>query len=397
MYIKYILLDCSYITYNTDQAVMNASGVSTIPEIMTEVLSIAQDVQEVNIVDELQQLQSHWESNVIKLGVIGATNSGKSTTINALLGGRYLPASAGSTTARVVCIRCDPTASECTLSITDSHQEPLAVGEEQIHIELKRLNSLQRAAGDDALCQSLLHMCVSRPVNIKAHRECCLELFDTPGMSEATEGAIYKDAKKALDQMDGIVIVLSQDTAVLRETTELMQNLQKCFPELLDPKLPKRAIVVMNKYDQLLEENRDVVTEKKEQISTHLHLFPEDILYYSARMGLESRIYKADPPSVTKSQFRKLLGYVEENKEYSEQVEKCSDFSLENVKELAEIAELVSSIKIVEESIKCLLPDLKNRKVVAVLTKLLTQLESHHLLKQRAMDLKCKLMQVGSC
>ena len=59
-------------------------------------------------VSSTPQPGSGSSNSVIKIGVIGATNSGKSTTINALLRGKFLPISSGGTTAHVLCIKHDP-------------------------------------------------------------------------------------------------------------------------------------------------------------------------------------------------------------------------------------------------------------------------------------------------
>jgi len=207
-------------------------------------------------------------------------------------------------------------------------------------------------------------------------------------MSGATDGTIYNHFERALDRMDGIVIVLSWDTFVCRETAQLIQNLQIFYPELLHP---NRAIVLMNKDDMLFEVDEDVVTEKKGEIIAKLNLFPE---YYSAAMGLESRICKADPSTVTKRQFKRLLTYADEKKDYAEQIEESSDFNLENVKKMANLLEHISNIKVVENSINFLLPGLKKRNTVAVLRKLLKKLESHQHLSQRVQNLELGLTQV---
>jgi len=357
-----------------------------LPQLVAEALSIAQEAREKSSEDELQQLQSHWESNVIKIGVIGTTNSGKSTTINALLNGKYLPASFGSTTARVVCIKCDPSATQCKLS--DSKLELLAEGKEEIHKVLRKLNKEQRDAGLKASCQSMLHICVSQSLNFKAH------LFDTPGMSESKMAALYKDAKDTLDQVDGVFIVLSVDSMVNRETTELIQDLRSCYPKLLDPNFPGRAVVLMNKYDQLFKQDEDEVTETKEEISTTLNLPPEDILYYSAQMGLESRLLKSNPASLTKRQFTGKLSLElgKENEQFEEEIEKCSDYNVENIRTLAGIHERISRIKEVEQRIDSFLPC----KTVAVLNKLIERLNTTDRLSWRVEKLKHQLDQIVS-
>ena len=297
---------------------------------------------------------SGFSTSVINIGVIGATSSGKSTTINALLRGRYLPVAPDGMTAYVLCVKHNPSKPEGELYNTEKGSAPLAVGKEAICEKLEELNESRRdresPTPDVEKVELELLVCI--PFLDHLGVSASLKLYDTPGTSESKESQIYKDAKWVQDQMERLILVLSYDTLGYQETTDLLDRLHRRLPKLVDS---ERLTVLMNKWDKFFaNKQRQTAQKKKEQISQTIKdkLAIDHIIFYSAEVGLEARCWQADFGAVDEGTFDDLKTKIRKIPGMEEQMEKFQKEDLAvKVKHLSEIAEEWSSVCQVEQHI----------------------------------------------
>lgn len=286
---------------------------------------------------------------VTKIGIIGATNSGKSTTLNALLRGRFLPTSSGSTTAQVLCIKHNPNIPDGELyDLTqDEESKLLASGIKNIYAKLDELNKSRRAAGNTTgdVSSSKLELQVRIPFLCQLPHDVFLEFYDTPGTSEDDESQIYKDARQVQDKMERLILVLSQDTALHKETADLLRRLHVRFPKLMSQ---ESLFVLMNKYDLFFDDEHQSLDDQKCQISKTVQVDNDCIVYYSAKLGLKARTWQESADEDDYDDFRVQIQKMPGVKAKVRELHKKKLPFDENVKELSQIAEYSSCICKVE-------------------------------------------------
>ena len=286
---------------------------------------------------------------VINIGVIGATSSGKSTTINALLRGRFLPVAPDGMTAYVLCVKHSPIKPEGELYNTERGSAPLAVGKEDICKKLEELNESRRDRESPTTIKKVeLELLVCIPFLVHLGVSASLKLYDTPGTSESKESQIYKDAKQVQNEMERLILVLSHETLGHQETTDLLDRLRIRFPKLMDR---ERLTVLMNKFD-LFYVNKPPTDKKFEQVGKKIQVDLDRIIFYSAEVGLEARCWQADFDAVDKGTFNDLKTKIRKIPGMEEQMEKFQKEALGvKVKHLSEIAEKWSNVCKVEKYI----------------------------------------------
>ena len=288
---------------------------------------------------------------VTKIGLIGATNSGKSTTLNALLRGRFLPTSSGSTTAQVLCIKHNPSIPDGELHdlTQDRESKLLASGIKNIYSKLDELNKSRRAAGNTTgnVSSSKLELQVRIPF-LCQQQEVNLEFYDTPGTSEDDESQIYKDARQVQDNMERLILVLSQDTALHKETADLLSRLRIRFPKLMSQ---ESLFVLMNKYDLFFDDEHQSLEDQMCLISKTVQIDNDHIVYYSAKLGLKARTWQESADEDDYDDFRVQIQKMPGIKKVVRELHKKKLPFIENVKELSRIAEDSSCICSVENLI----------------------------------------------
>ena len=236
---------------------------------------------------------------------------------------------------------------------SDSQPELIASGEEDIYTKLEELNTSRRTESDPPSGSSLvkLELRIDIPFLNHLNHAVDLELYDTPGTSEDEESQMYKDAKQVQDQMEQLVLVLSQDTVLLKETTSLLARLRQRFPRLMSN---EKLIVLMNKYDLFFSDKQKSLADQKYRISQRIQVDLNQMIFYSAKLGLEARSWQANFEAVDDDAFDDLKVEIKKMPGMKEEVKKLQMKSLpfeEKVKQLSEIGENSSCICAVENHI----------------------------------------------
>lgn len=313
--------------------------------------AIADDMGRQDISGKLgESVESMTKFSTLKMGVVGTTSSGKSTTLNALLGKKLLPASFKPETASLVCIKHDPKLPAAVLyGWEPSAGEPTKIDTEDLGILgfIKEENDKHRSSGSSS-SYNLLELCVSIPF-LEGEEEVGLEIYDMPGTSEAGNKDITETAKHELEKLDGIILILAADSAYLKSSVTLLDILTDKYP-LLMKRLgkDKRILLLVNKYDVMFDDgNNPSLDDERQQLAEKINVAPEDIEFFSARLGLKAMLFKNDPNSVDEISFdmaRSALLPLPE-KEIAMPIR----FSTKGcVNKLGEVLEISSRIRVVE-------------------------------------------------
>ncbi len=282
-----------------------------------------------------------------------------------MLGEEYLPTRAIGETAYVLCIKHD---SNPTATLYDktppADNKKIATEPKNISKALREFNSKRRNKKSPEFeidRQLELH------VPVKFFQNCSteLEIYDTPGTSEKIKSRIYEDAQKAREEIEGMILVLSVDTLQQNATAELLKCINDKFVKQKEKRREKRRILVlMNKKDFLYSDGLDDTEETLKNVAEENVPVPwEEVVFYSAQLGLQARKLKVNP-HVQKREFDIVLHAAEAIPEIKNDVEEMNTFSPQNVQELARLAEEGSDIKKVEESLKKSCPRFKVLKAI---------------------------------
>lgn len=335
-------------------------------QVLQSVSEIAVELNEADCVEKIKKITDLYNSDVLSVGIIGSTNSGKSTTLNALLRGEFLPVSNESTTAHVLRIKHNPEISESRLM---NSSECVATGEEEICTKLKDFNIMERKGiNGPAQPQNLeLQVPFSLFRGKRSTSDFKLEMYDCPGTSEDTSSRIVQVAQQLQCKVEGIILVLSQDTYDHQSTKDLLETLRKQFPLMMERKGQNRCLVLMNKYDQFFTKGKTEFDERKKQDISEKIGAPV-LCYYSADYGFNARKWKENPSVVEKKQFRlitsELAFFPDPNGTIEKKLDDHNQFNAENVEELSAEIERVSCINEVEDKIIESLSCLKHLKAV---------------------------------
>ena len=292
----------------------------------------------------LQAIAVSVKSSKLKMGVIGTTNSGKSTTLNALLKRNILPTSIKPQTARLVCIKHDSN-SRGELFETKASEKNLtkiASGEEDICKTLRTLDTNQRSGNDEVTKLDVLEL--HAHVDFLSERsDIDFEIYDTPGTSEAGNSHIRQLAQQACEELAGVILVLAANDAYLDSSATLLEGLKAKYPLLMN-RDEKRILVLVNKYDLMFDDDDDNPSLERERLvlSKKIGVSPEEIVLFSAKLGVEAVKFLRYPESVTENVFltaccNKLV-----------QLPKCEKCE-ENVKKVGEMLKSASKIEDVEK------------------------------------------------
>ena len=153
--------------------------------------------------------------------------------------------------------------------------------------------------------------------------------------------------------MKRLILVLSQDTRQLRETTDLLARLRYRFPQLMDK---DKLLVLMNKFDLFFaDEQMSLSDQTIEEICERIQVDRDRIIFCSAKVGLKARLCQANYSPVDEDTFDDLKTDIRKMPGIKKKLEKLKGDTLEvKVKQLSEIAEECSDVKKVEEHITCM-------------------------------------------
>ena len=329
-------------------------------------------------VEGLQAIAVSLTSSKLKMGVIGITNSGKSTLLNALLQKNILPTHFDPQTASLVCIKHD--SESCgelfERKLSENKLTCIASGVKEVREKLCNLDNKQRL-GNDQVPESVV-LELHAPVNfLSGTNDIDLEIYDTPGTSEAGNPHVRQLAEQARKDLAGMILVLAAGSACLNPSANLLKDLKTKYPLLLSQD-ENRILVLVNKYDVMFEDddNKPSLDDEQQKLAEKTKIAPDKIVFCSAKLGLEAVKFLRDPESVTPKDFRKARG--NDLVLQLPESEQCEKFCEENVKKLGEMLKSASKIEDVEKQLKSSCTNFREilkRKAVDECQSLVTELK----------------------
>lgn len=258
----------------------------------------------------LQELLGHFDATRAKyraqrfqIAVIALMKAGKSTLINAWLGGSFLPSSNEAQTARIVRIRHAPEVADGRLR---GSQGEIASGALKIDLSLRELNAQARQSSfrppeDELVLEAPLASLAGRPLGQHG-----FEILDTPGPNEAGAEPLRARIERLLHEVDVIVYLLDYTRLKSEDDRTLFEKLTQIRPDLLRD-LAKRLFFVVNKIDAQnrngldSEETAAYVSDLLRQQLSGIKIGPDRVLAVSAEQALLARLVesgKASPEEV---------------------------------------------------------------------------------------------------
>ena len=293
--------------------------------------------------------------SAVKIGVIGVTSSGKSATLNALMGDEYLPSGTDPETACTVCIhhQADPPA-ELFEFEKPTDNKPLETDVEAIRTRIKEENVDERGSPNDEIVADLKRLHLYAPVKSIGETETRVELYDIPGTSEAEMPNLDKVATQARDDLAGMILILGADSLYEKSTGELLKAIKykqddKCdriMGSIILQKKEVRLIVILNKYDNYYREKKVDIPEKKKKVAEFLRVPSTDIVtFFSADWALKAKQVKRS--SLSEDEYSDTYYSIPKKARLGKQ--ELKEYSAENVQLLGNFLEELSGIEELEE------------------------------------------------
>ena len=300
----------------------------------------------------------------MQAGVVGLTNSGKSTTLNALMGKEFLTTSIQAQTAAEVRIihDCELPDGKLLGQLTKTQDYlKLASGAENIYTCLNELNDSIRKGKVKCGYENLL---LHAPFHfLKGVDSIQLEICDTPGTNEAGCTEVTSKSQLALRDLCTFVIVLHVQHYEGNEKSEMLKKLKEHHPDLQENQ--DRILILVNAYDTAISDTNKASIKPKDianQVQKHLkkpqvlgiHVHTDHIIPFSAKWALKSRQWLDSPGAVNEYDYDKALSLLWQakyiNKEEKRLLEEHRDLD-----RVCKLLEKVSAILTVEQKLKAML------------------------------------------
>lgn len=197
-----------------------------------------------NLVNEAQK------NKTMRVAVMALAKSGKSTLLNALLGGEFLPVANTPETARVVHIAHSPAYPDGRLI----HGTALcAEGVEAINTTLKSMNRSFRTSRDDSELGRLrlevpIAALTGQLAGTDSANEIKFELIDTPGPNEAGLEGLKEKVHSLINEADALVYLLDYTKLKTDSEEDLFKVLGDLRPELRK-RVSSTLFFVVNKFE----------------------------------------------------------------------------------------------------------------------------------------------------
>lgn len=211
------------------------------------------------IAEVVGRARARSRAHTFRVAVLALSKAGKSTLINALLGGDFLPSSNVPETAVLVRVEHAPGEVVGTLR---NRRRVVARGAVAIRSYLRRQNARARAraGGPQPRARPPLVLATELPaLTGQPLDQDRFELVDTPGPDEAGAEALRALVDRALVDADVILYVLDYGKLRTVEERRLLDRLASLRPELLR-RLSERLFFVVNKVD--LENSRSMPADE---------------------------------------------------------------------------------------------------------------------------------------
>ena len=215
------------------------------------VADIAEDLKETDSSRHLQDISAHLAAGKMQAGVVGLTNSGKSTTLNALMGKEFLTTSIQAQMAAEVWIIHDyeiPNGKLLGQLTKAQNCLELACGPENIYAFLKEWNdSIREGKVKCPYAKLLLHA----PIHfLKCVVSIRLEICDTAGTNEVGCTVVTSKSQLALHNLCTFVIILHVQHYEGTDELEMLQKLREHHPDLQENQ--DRILILVNACDLVI-------------------------------------------------------------------------------------------------------------------------------------------------
>lgn len=236
-----------------------------------------------------------WDNQTFRVSILALMKSGKSTLLNALIGGEYLPSGTLAETMSLVKIKHRPYLRSGKLYIDG---KKVAEGPGEIRKMLREENRKAREMGanNDGI-ENSLEVRISS-LKGKSVKDCGFEILDTPGVNEEGLGALAKKIERIVKTSDVILYLLDFTKLKSKDEAEMFALLEKWRGSLLK-EVSERMFFIINKVDAtnrhdreknmgkdaIIEYVQDVLKKNLPEIS----IYPSQIISISAEQALLGR------------------------------------------------------------------------------------------------------------
>lgn len=245
----------------------------------------------------LEQQLEYQQKNIIRIGLIGVTSSGKSTILNALLGEKLLPAAVRPSSG--ILITCSKSkVKEATVFFED--RKPLILRNEQIKQEINRFGDEKNNPGNQ---YKVKHIDIKSPHFLLDEN---VQIVDSPGLE--AYGLEYHETltmETLLPSVDLCIYALTMKANADESTFRALQTIQKhrkpivIIQNMLDsvePKKGKDGEIIKTK-EQVAFEHKARIERIVEKVQTTSDTGVDmktlvDIIQLSAKEALIARIQK---------------------------------------------------------------------------------------------------------
>ena len=323
----------------------------------------------------LARIQTRLKHGNVRVGIIGLTKAGKSTFLNALLGGSFLPSSVLPETANETVIIHDMSKPDGELHCTVGEKSSLlAKGQKKIYQELFELNQKKRNKGEtEKKCDKLILYAPLQFLVATDMQDIQLELSDTPGFGEAGVKNITDSVNIAVRELCAFIWILNSNNLKSVLETTLLKELQLHHSELFSEL--NRVLILVNVHTDLYKDSRlssNAISpeELPKYVSEYFEnpdildfkIAPEKIKLFHALWALKSREWNKtkalDPDHKKANMLYKeamlMLRYLYEDNAADIYEKNMND---ENIKSTVDILQKGSNIEEVETLFKRMVID----------------------------------------
>ena len=329
---------------------------------MDSVADIAEDLKETDSSRHLQDISAHLAAGKMQAGVVGLTNSGKSTTLNALMGKEFLTTSIQAQTAaevRIIHDREIPNGKLLGQLTKAQNCLELACGPENIYAFLNEWNdNIREGKVKCPYAKLLLHALIHFLECVDSIR---LEICDTAGTNEVGCTAVTSKSQLALHNLCTFVIILHVQHYEGKDELEMLQKLREHHPDLQENQ--DRILILVNACDLVISDTNKASIKPEDiasRVQTHLkkvleiHIRIDHIIPFSAKWALKSRQWQASPGAVDEDDYDEALLLLKRAK-FIDREEKKLLAEHRDLDRVCKQLEKVSAILTVEQKLKAML------------------------------------------